>query len=1058
MGWTDPSDVESGPSGDFYALDQNRQRVVRVTSPGRTVATYPLDKLGEDLKHKTPDLRVWERGQRFYVVIGGVLRVAAFDGAPLWKMPIGAAHGHGGFDVDDGGHLLVIGELGNSVQFYDEGGHLLQTLPLKMRGYTGNVSDLRVAGDDVFIKRSSPTALFEVYDRKSGALKRAVRADTEELAVTLPGEPWTAGTEVPIAIAFTSGRSSPPPRWRAWLRPIGVPEFEEAPLHDGLLTTPAGAAGLYQLRISSGAQGSKGELGIDEAVEIRVPHARGSISISTPLNRLYYGAGEAIPVRIAPRAVEASDVPSRVPLRLMLGSLVVAQSEVGLNAASPTEVVLRPEMTRALRPGRYVVSAEAPGFTVASQALEIGPGIAEPPTFSVVDHGDYGRVLPGGTLFDEPDRVAERLDRAKRLGVNMFVDRLDASLVDEKLTATALAESLKSHPSAVGAEKAAIEGAGRATIAAFGANGIEQRAILMSMDAGLPPGTGFDRLTPEQLDGVITHVTSGLASYPAFRGWSWAANWWVSKLGADAAANAEEKAAYVAAREKAVATGAWSAVLDTVSDRVLDQAVNAEKQFRAALQSVAPGKLSVMTGPYRALGVLPPVTFRNADEVDLHFQSEQIQPPLVTAHNVDFYKRPGKRAWGHPELWNDDGTGGMILPTLFQMTMRGADGVGWSGEPPWWGPTPADPRASSPGIVSVLRSIDQLLLDYGPWLTSLHAADRVAIVVSSRMVRIDEWGKLGGEYFGRLYEAYCAALYAHRPATFVFTEDLTPETLNAYRAILVVGQRVTFEPRLLDALSGAKAGGVTVLYDGTCRPELVESFAPLGASFDRIEQDPTPWQDDSAYLRLPKYFEQHAETLSRVLGSTIPPVAGVDEPAVLLTERTSGRGRFVWVVDNVEPYLDPALAWRTGLIMSQRMPLTVPVRLDARADETVYDVFGLREVHATAGAYDADLRSLPARLFAVLPRRIGAIEVTAPRSVDPGEDVAWSVAVLDEHGQAIDANVPVKVELVASDGSVLRDATLTTRGAEPARGRWVTPVDPPPGPLSLRAVSSAGRR
>ena len=28
----------------------------------------------------------------------------------------------------------------------------------------------------------------------------------------------------------------------------------------------------------------------------------------------------------------------------------------------------------------------------------------------------------------------------------------------------------------------------------------------------------------------------------------------------------------------------------------------------------------------------------------------------------------------------------MILPTLFQMVMRGADGVGWSGEPPWWGP------------------------------------------------------------------------------------------------------------------------------------------------------------------------------------------------------------------------------------------------------------------------------------------------------------------------------------------------------------------------------------
>ena len=115
-----------------------------------------------------------------------------------------------------------------------------------------------------------------------------------------------------------------------------------------------------------------------------------------------------------------------------------------------------------------------------------------------------------------------------------------------------------------------------------------------------------------------------LSPYPAFRGWSWAANWWVDKLGADAAAGAEE--GKTSALEKATATGSWSAVLDAVSDRVLGQAVQAEKQFRATCRRSLAGKLSVMTGPYRAVGRHPPVTFRNADEVDLHYQAEQIQP------------------------------------------------------------------------------------------------------------------------------------------------------------------------------------------------------------------------------------------------------------------------------------------------------------------------------------------------------------------------------------------------------------------------------------------------
>ncbi len=65
---------------------------------------------------------------------------------------------------------------------------------------------------------------------------------------------------------------------------------------------------------------------------------------------------------------------------------------------------------------------------------------------------------------------------------------------------------------------------------------------------------------------------------------------------------------------------------------------------------------------------------------------------------------------------------------------------------------------------------------------------------------------------------------------------MTPETLKAFRAVLVVGQRVELEPGLLKAMTVARAAGVGVFYDGTSRPEMLGSFRPLGESFDRMGQ------------------------------------------------------------------------------------------------------------------------------------------------------------------------------------------------------------------------------
>src|SRR5439155_5415405 len=114
-----------------------------------------------------------------------------------------------------------------------------------------------------------------------------------------------------------------------------------------------------------------------------------------------------------------------------------------------------------------------------------------------------------------PETVADHLDRSRKLGLNLFADRLGhpASGLNELLaTATdpALVARLTADPVAVAPEKATFEGPVRRTIAGYGAHDIAEHPILLYMDAGLPLGTQFDRRTPTQMDADLTKATVAL--------------------------------------------------------------------------------------------------------------------------------------------------------------------------------------------------------------------------------------------------------------------------------------------------------------------------------------------------------------------------------------------------------------------------------------------------------------------------------------------------------------------------------------------------------------------
>ncbi len=117
-----------------------------------------------------------------------------------------------------------------------------------------------------------------------------------------------------------------------------------------------------------------------------------------------------------------------------------------------------------------MLDADVPGFTVAPQHLQIGAGLTKRPSFHLVQHGDYSMGFPAGPrphgqlprLIDLPETVADHLARSRRLGLNLFVDRLGnlGNGVGEVARDDALIERLKADPLAVAPEKAMFEGSG----------------------------------------------------------------------------------------------------------------------------------------------------------------------------------------------------------------------------------------------------------------------------------------------------------------------------------------------------------------------------------------------------------------------------------------------------------------------------------------------------------------------------------------------------------------------------------------------------------------------
>jgi hypothetical protein len=1065
-GWDAPGRVDAGASGDFYGIDQRRARILRIDATGRVVKvhTIPQDSVSSDF-------RVCEAKAAFFLRVAGTIHCVGFDGTLQSKWPAG-----GVFTVDDDGELYVLA--GGKLARMSSTGEQQASIDLPLADVTG----IGVFADDLVVRRRHPTELFRVYALDTGELRHVVQSRHERLAVETPGLVWTAGERVPLAISFDGPGA---PQWRVWMTPLGDTDWRELPLEQtassapGAVQVPAGHAGLYQVKIAPAVNGTcTPDISIRTAVEVRAAGSRGTVSVWTPHNRVSWGRGEAIPVSIAVRTTETMPEVG-VSLRpsedvVSVGAVPVlrrfAPQEISWNDGIGS-VTLPAELTARLATGRYELRADVPGFTCVPQPIRLGPGLDVRPAFRVTQYGDYVNLNPGGLNpgtdgWSFANAVDGLLSRSLVLGVNQYVNRIHAGKYSLSFSGgdpfEPLRRRLDADPAGTASQKASFGFPQAHHLGALGSHGLREWLLLLPMDVPLPIGTSISYQKGRSLESwgeEIQRFTEPLQTLSGFVGWVWAANWWITDEG-KRFATVDEKKAFDDALKRAGETGAWNPVLDAVGDRAIGWQVDAQDGFRKTLQSVDPRAATASAGPYRRPGVYPPISFANVDEVDLHFQAEQITCPDWTAHATDFYKRPGKPVWMHPELWNDTGTGEQILPMSWLAIMRGVHGIGTSGE--IGGGSAADPRSAAFGIPSVFRSLGGFSHHFGEWLTRLENDDRVAIVVSNRQIKIDNWGGIGGRSFTRAWEAFMACLYARRPATFLFAEDVSADSLEQFKALLVVGQTVEPEPELAALLEDARQRGLTIFADGSCRPSLVAGFTPLGTSFDRIEKL-RGMNEDPAFWTFRDVLLQQAATITTTLGAAVPPVGECDQPEVLLSSRRLGAMRVVWVVDNTFTSLDPGLLWRVQPGVATHTPQVATVRLPVEQNAVVYDLFSARRVageacQTAAGpgiAIQSDLRHSFARAYVILPAAVDAVRLDAPAEIEPGAVVPWRAAVASKGSPAAGLNplpavLPLRVVLRDGTGKTI-DERFTVTGT----GSLVAPENAVR-PLSLSVIELVG--
>jgi outer membrane protein assembly factor BamB len=360
------------------------------------------------------------------------------------------------------------------------------------------------------------------------------------------------------------------------------------------------------------------------------------------------------------------------------------------------------------------------------------------------------------------------------------------------------------------------------------------------------------------------------------------------------------------------------------------------------------------------------------------------------------------------------------LRFAFRALSRGAGpGFGRLSEAGSVNATSAGAVAGASGKRRQLQLVADLLERYGDFFGELGVERGVTLLASKVQAARGE----DADFYGcQLFDAYASLSCASVPPTLLCEEDVERgRLLEGDKVLLVVGQTIPLPDKVVSGIAEfQKAGGTVLVADSQVE---IPGARKLSVSFKAFHETHQPhgWRYHTAvgghalYDRAFAAAAPKAKALREALAGILPPAAECANLRVQLSTLKNGAGRYLFAINMTPPPTDskkPSGWWDGTPDQYGVLPVREKILLPAGAS-AVYDVLSGAEVPLSPDgdkrAIEADLASVPARLYALLPERIAKLNLSATPAVRPGESLRVRASVAGAAGAPLDAAVPLRL-------------------------------------------------
>ncbi|HUW30691.1 MAG TPA: hypothetical protein VM223_03700, partial [Planctomycetota bacterium] len=448
--------------------------------------------------------------------------------------------------------------------------------------------------------------------------------------------------------------------------------------------------------------------------------------------------------------------------------------------------------------------------------------------------------------------------------------------------------------------------------------------------------------------------------------------------------------------------------------------------------TVSPGEhISSANGKY------PPFIWERFPLQITHIQEEQWHERTVYPFMTDFVRRPGKPLISLNSMWNESESGQVVGREYFLALTRGVQGVGVAQvalQTSFCGVLPFHP----------FKSMHELLGEYGEFLSKLQPDHPIAILMPyEQPINPHSWS----ESVMRVFELYTAALYAHLPVSIIYEEDVAglvdPQTAAVEpRIIIVTGLKNDLREHVLAGLKAFQAGGGVVFADaGTTAviPGARRLDVDFGELYAMLSKTHAYWNSDSWNVRVDEVCIPKARKLRDAISPrhSLGWDIRIDDPHNIVGFHRYGETRYIVIANACVPPMKPEKMWRFTVQEANTLPAKPRVWLSGElAHGELYDLFARRKVDAERRGdtleFTADLTRMPGRIYALLPAKIGALDIVAPRRVQLGQPVHVGLSATTPDGHPFPGLIPVSITV--RDGDGVERACLNR--AVPPEGLW----------------------